>query len=746
MSNSTMKNNPIVKAKVRTGNSINAIKRVMASIKKKVETVEQEDDFETQRSVCEQSTIYKPKRQQRYSLFEHTFRYLKSMNRVLTRELFDSLVSDLNEYYTKDSLNPQQRMIFDFIINNPTQHISLNAPPGTGKSYTLKTIATQCNPKMYSVVYKHDLVQSFMLLAVPKTAASFFMSLFDLKYSHYTALTNYLSVDVSPGYYLMMLIQLVRRAMVKEPLKYLYIIDECTVLPKLLLVSVIMYLKHYKCGLILCGDNNQLGAIHESSNSKQSTFELIKPLMDREFTLITNERCSDPEYNKVLRYFGSLSSEQKLYPIIQAFISIRFFRLLTSISDINDVHLGALYKYITDDIHSKYIELGVLKAPYFLIENSMVGTTEAYDTFKDSESVGKFIYYLPISKDLVYYYKSISETSKVKIIEIEKETLTIQSIYNEKDINIIGRSSIGKCIMDNHKEYLCKNRFGVLYNFPIYPANIMSSHMSQGCTIPKNVQINLYEATMKSVYVMFSRIMQESNITRINMPDAPNYMLSAILATDKLCDPSHQFTFDEAYNIIREFKYYTLNSELYKLLGEFCSTLNVDKRKNIRKIMQEKTENENFMMLEFLEEKPTFNYNKTLINIIKYKDIVLLLAHVPPQIAAIWIHEYSIANKDFTIFYHKNEVRDLGVCEPFLAVPYWYKIGETTLKYIERISEYDHLTDAVCNKYTNYQRFEFFKDVHKKCLENPDHDDLKGPLFSEEWLKEQLISFKKYLA
>lgn len=63
------------------------------------------------------------------------------------------------ESYKPENLNEQQRAVFDYVMNNQTAITILQAGPGTGKTFTMLTIAhylTSRNRIPNVVIYKHD--------------------------------------------------------------------------------------------------------------------------------------------------------------------------------------------------------------------------------------------------------------------------------------------------------------------------------------------------------------------------------------------------------------------------------------------------------------------------------------------------------------------------------------------------------------------------------------------------------------
>lgn len=681
-----------------------------------------------------------------FNLFDDTSKYLKRFGKKLGMTDFFNKRKTISEVFKSDKLNDKQLAIFNYMKKNKKHVISLNAPPGTGKSFTLKTIAATCIPQMVAIVYKHDLVQSFLFLAIPKTTASYSMKVLGLGYMSLVGLQKTTSSTMTPNTYLYCCVSLLRSALTRSPPNNLYVIDECTVIHKLTLIVLIMHLKHYQRGLILCGDNNQLGSITDSAHSRQSIFTLIEPMLNQSFTLIDNERCKDPEYNKIIRYLGAYSTDDNVYPHVQALIAMRFFEKLIQPAEITDIHLGAEYKFITNHLHNKYMSMNVLRSPYYFIEDGEIITeTPEYIKYKNTTNVGKFPYYLPLHVGMTYYYKSLSAHSKVVLTQIKDGYVVVRPIGSKSLINVV-KAPIGQCILENHREYLVGPEYKALFNYPLYPANIMSAHMSQGCTIRDKIAIDLNHATMKSAYVMFSRIPEEEMIRRITLNSGISYILSVILNIRKVTDPDYKPTYDECMDYLKQFKLYTASLESYSLISQFCESTDKKERKRIRTELKNVCANYPTKDISPIDINDADINQNTLSVISKNYKIVTLLAHAPPQVAAVWIHEYSRVDPEFRMFFPTQGEHDMGVNTEYLGMCYAYTNGETTPQYLDRIAKLERHTDeCIVYNYVDYKLVPFITAVREAYkTRNPDSEDSLKSLFTKEWLLEELEKFKMY--
>lgn len=660
-------------------------------------------------------------------------KYGVGSNGYLTERVFNEQRFKKQREHTPETMNLKQKAVFDYVIKDPKTIIALNAPPGTGKSYTLKTIAGRCTPHMEIIIYKHDLLVSFIHLAIPMTNASFFMDLLCLSFFQLKAVDSRISINMTGNAYLMITLELLRMMCLRVPQNLIYVFDECTVANKLLLVTTIMYLKKYKRTVVLCGDNNQLGAIHDGKHSRSiSTFELIKPMAEVSFTLQINERCKDEEYNKLIGFIGSQSNSDPLNDELAAYISMRIFYAMITPDSVMDIHMGYEYRHITLNLHQKYLEDDVLRVPYMVRKGEYLVQCPEAEKYQNTTNVGKFFYYIPLIIGMEYYHKTLNEDSIKTLIEIDKYVLTLRDSRGEKvDVTM---DRIGTCIIENHREYLSRNEEGALYGFPIYPTNIMSSHMSQGCTINRKISINLKNATNRAAYVMFSRATGEDKISRVVLENGLNYLLSAIIAQKDLCStnkPSHE----SCIEALKTYKKYNAIPEVMPLISNFCMASYAERPK-IRKEIKKLISSQNGSPLDKVESDETIQMESTLEKIIKNESLIMKLANLPPPSAAIWVNEYSKLNFEFQDFLVTDESTKQVQNDLFFKTVFWYAHNENTLEYITRLEkfqsfepEFQYFTKT-CKTHPTYQYF------LKKFENVTEYNPLDTSMFTEEELLE----------
>lgn len=197
-----------------------------------------------------------------------------------------------SKFYSVEKLNKDQRTVFDYIFNHNESIVGIQAGPGCGKSFLLKTMGfdrdMQHKTKFMVVIFKKDLLDTFDYFNGDKwTVAKFMMNLLGLNYCSYTALHLQLSVHHITSYqYLLVLIALFARARHTNRHQVIFKFDEYTVISKELLYVVLMVCRYQNHGAIFCGDRNQLQTIHSSAHTYQfSSFDMVEAFPDKTFTL-----------------------------------------------------------------------------------------------------------------------------------------------------------------------------------------------------------------------------------------------------------------------------------------------------------------------------------------------------------------------------------------------------------------------------------------------------------------------------
>lgn len=509
------------------------------------------------------------------------------------------------ELYTADKLNKEQRAVFDYAIMNDRNVIVLQAGPGTGKTFTMLTIsnhlATTDKMNMANVViYKRDLVDTYRLSAYGYTVAKFVMRIFDIKYKAYESLERHMSQTMSIEYFINVIVTLMRNVQLETKddnfRTRLLILDEYTVIPKPLLLIVMLTLKRYQIGAIICGDRNQLQNIHNSTHAGDcSAFDIVSAFADRSFMLSRNERCTDVVYNEKVNFIGRYSRDVPVDSWGFAVISAMFYKNLVRTVSPQDMILGRYHSLITDAVDKivKNVDYNIASAVWFIesadppesvhgvqlqpnsgiyLPNPTVRYCEAIQRYtaenEDCGSLknpkplpanvakhcpGKYLTYLPLIIGQSYFLRDFTERtlSTLQSYTLDSfgqvQTVTVTSQHKQQQAQLtesnpeisLSRTHCNRVMFEKHMTYLlcdgkdnANNVRGALNNFPIYPAFIMSIYMSQGRTISNSVSFLLQHSTYQCLYVAVSRVTSADNVNAVSIPNTVPYFVSTVLNFD----------------------------------------------------------------------------------------------------------------------------------------------------------------------------------------------------------------------
>lgn len=419
-------------------------------------------------------------------------------------EYADVIYLERSNFYSALKLNSCQRAVFDYVYRNSQAIIGIQAGPGCGKSFLLKTMGydrkMQHKTKFMVVIFKKDLLDTFDYFHGEKwTVAKFMMILLNLKFFAYTALDMQLSVhNISPYQYLLILISLYARAKYEERHQIMFKFDEYTVISKELLYVVLMVCKYNKIGAIFCGDRNQLQTIHSSAHTSHfSSFDMVAAFADKTFTLAKNERCQDEMYNEIVAFLSQFSSNKKLDSFAFAVVGALFPTRLHENSKYEHTHLAGTHAELThlahalvcrDNIPVEFYCIDMSRTRDKLSPNVDSGNNVGIVSDVDEEScnnnekrkyqlqptyewvcysekmqgdripdVNKYLPYLPLKVGATYYYQMISDKTVVKLIsyDAEKHECVVEQTIGEiTNLITVRRSSSYHAITEQHEQYL----------------------------------------------------------------------------------------------------------------------------------------------------------------------------------------------------------------------------------------------------------------------------------------------------
>lgn len=602
-----------------------------------------------------------------------------SVNVFLDPISFNKCESALEkEIYTEERLNKEQKQIYQYMFDNPNSMVLVQAGPGTGKTFTMLTLAHAWKKPVSVVIYKHDLLRTFRNCARRFTVAKLFMTVWNLYFPVYVGLELQLSGRMSAIQFVNVVVSLLRRAKLPPILgKSIVILDEYTVIPKPLLFILLLLLKYHKIGTVICGDKNQLQNIHNSSHTGQcSSYDIATALVDRTFTLTKNERCGDADYNDLVDYVSRFSSDKRLDKFGYALAAALFHRKFMTESSITDTHLASRHRDLTNTVHMMTINTAAPVSFYMINpsgvhdESRVKGVRQQNGFYLPNVTLDyirksapdKYLPYLPLIVGCRYFVDYYSEYSQATLVKVDAASETVYMRYDNGNLIDVRKQNCNDVMFEKHCRFLLNNgddegREGVgnLYNYPIYMANVMSIHMCQGRTIRNDVDIILNDSTYQGFYVSMSRVTTPKQITRVILPDIPSHLVSTVINFPQICSrPDGMLTVEELDSCLgRNYMHYPIrDAELTKhtmyTLGRFFASQDVNERRLIRDQLCRTFTEINPEVLECVPVKqqvtngyqPGAEHNATMTLILRYKYVVLALSLVDEKDSYVWIHEF----------------------------------------------------------------------------------------------------------
>lgn len=580
--------------------------------------------------------------------------------------------------YSYEKLNQEQRIVYDYVAANPQDIITIQAGPGCGKSFLLKTIAYNLpNIHKHVIIFKHDLLYSFRHCAERHTVAKFIMQTLQINYFEYKALDKQISMNITSVEFMLSIVAMIKKAQLKNIKFSILFLDEYTIVSKPILLILLMILEYHKIGTIICGDKNQLQNIHNSQHAILSAHTLAKSFSRREFNLHINERCKDTAYNNFVNYFADFSSNRKLDNYTYAILSTVFINQLVQLPNYNSIHLASTHQELTNLIHTMVCN-NKYHTDFYLVDQSRIqsepntvlqhtlATMEYLSSAKSNNEVpvpGKFLPYLPLVIGARYYILKHSEYSQGVLVEYRHEDGIIKMLYDNGTLQEFTRMSSKQVLFDEHCEYLMRNvepsedLRGTIYGFPIYPANFMSIHKCQGCTIRGELDLILNKTNYQGLYVALSRVTSPKQIARVTIPNQVSHLVSTIVNYPEHCIVNGQIGIDLIRERMINYKFYQIDNSIVRIVGEICLdfilAVTYEAKFELRqKLLDYLIEYQiNFTILQNPTILEASDYNLiTMSKIIKYRDVFRALACLNVLDYNVWLHEFILANPDMSLF------------------------------------------------------------------------------------------------
>ncbi|ATY70179.1 DNAhel 2 [Tomelloso virus] len=688
-------------------------------------------------------------------------------------EMYDKVRHD-NEMvmYRECNLNSEQREIFDCIKEDPTRIILLQAGPGCGKSYTLKTIAYGIkNVKFDTIIYKLDLLDSFKYNTRRFTVAKFVMRLLQIGYFQYQALDRLLSQTISFYDFMLVITAMIKKSKLPNMLGGVVFLDEYTVVSKPILLVTLMLLEYHKIGAIICGDRNQLQNIFNSRHAPLSSYKIASSFADKSFVLHKNERCSDKDYNDIIGYISQFSCNRRLDDFAFAMVSAIFLPQLIAPPNYYQVHLAGTHQELSTLAHTLVCN-NRIPTEFYAIDRSKVRNPETVSsTLLPTEAlleyqrridrnepprVDKFLPYLPLMKGGRYFVNKHSEHSQGILKEINPDGSLLMEMDDGNKI-LVTRNTKDGVMFEEHRKYLLNNESGRLYSYPIYPAEFMSIHMCQGCTIVENLDLILTNTQYQGLYVAMSRVTRPEQISRVTIPNQLSFIVSTIIHFPKLVE-TMKITVNDLELGMTNYVFYDVShnaSPFLPLIHDFILNTDPNVRRRLRNAIIEHASTYPQRIIQHDFKPPDAPSELlTMSTIIKYREIFMALACVDEIDRNVWLHEYILCTPEFGAllpndfransitnynrkFFDDNELTRLGGLNDA------YPMEMSTIEYIEfkskaaiRMQEHDRLKNEKYiikqnGPYDFLESTEFCAKIYKRIKEATEK-------INSEWLIDEL--------
>lgn len=703
-----------------------------------------------------------------------------SRNTVPIFDIKDDEIYDREEHsieierYRVEHLNDGQTEIWNYIGQNRNKIIMIQAGPGCGKSFVLKSIAYNLkNCRFDTIIYKHDLLLSFKYNSRRWSVARFAMKIWGLQFFQYTAFDKLLSSRISSYEFILVIISMIKKALLPKFKHGIVFLDEYTVVSKPILLVILMLLEYHEIGAVICGDRNQLQNIHNSRHAKLSSYRLATSFAHKQFELTKNERCSNESYNNFINYISKYSSDKNLDAFAYAIVSAVFLRQLIEPANYHQIHLAGTHQELSDLAHMMVCN-NKYPVDFYYIDQSRLRdkqqstpilqqTKTLNDYLKriqnnEPPSVDKFLPYIPLVIGAKYYVNKHSEYSQGILKSINPDgTLTME--MNNGDINLIKRNTRDSVIFDQHREFLLDRALGKVYAYPIYPCNFMSIHKCQGCTITENLDLLLSNTNYQGLYVALSRVTRPEQIARVSIPNQISYIISTIINFPQHAE-NKPITVLELQQGLTNYIFYDVSRDMTpfsSLIMEFILQSGIERKRELRKQIISLAKNYPQTLVQYTELKDNDDCTSNLLTmslIIKYRQVFLALSCLDDLDRNVWVHEYLLANSEMACLLPKNfqknsktlpsdvEIKQINELIKFANLNETYEMEMSTLDYIkakstvevrmtpeDRKSNEKFLIESI-DEYAGRETTEFCAKVYRRLINNE-------PI-TETWLIDEL--------
>jgi len=466
------------------------------------------------------------------------------------------------------TLNESQRTAFhklnNYIANNDNGIIIIDAPPGVGKSFLVKSWGCIHKRSPFCMVYKNELAKDLSNFGSinAKSTCSFIMKSWKVKYKDAIVLFDETKEDECKDCYelsaicrncdfkifhkLLRYITTVRLGMgiMGEVNEKILIMDEYTTASPWLIAILIFISQCCNVFIIFVGDKNQLGLSKSAHHRGRSNWSVIEPFVKDagKIELMKQVRIKDATHLNLINVIKrNIISDRDDTPNTFAAMYFLFESLgkrvfesepIDSVMYIAERHIDLKARMLYNISKKKS---GVLKQRFkFLLDDG----TLVFDNegLNDNQTPrGKFLPYFLLVVGWLYKIMDRSSDHYTKVGVLlrlptdEIDSMDLKLIHSGEVIRLpyrpLYKSSccMGTLYDDHYKDLIKKieceyedRSVEEIYNWPIRYYNYYTFCSVQGHTINKsiNMEINLTTKCLNSIYVALSRVVVGDQIKR----------------------------------------------------------------------------------------------------------------------------------------------------------------------------------------------------------------------------------------
>ncbi|UVX94928.1 helicase 2 [Callinectes sapidus nudivirus] len=471
----------------------------------------------------------------RQSLFHHVKKIENLVQFKKTYSKYFECVwneNDIKIYIIVNSMNDDQKYvyfnIFDKIMNSSKGSISsIDACPGTGKTFLTACILVSCNFDSTYMVYTNRLSESMNNIyfeGVSITCCRFLMKLLKINYPKAKNLWNIRGMTLEEKCK-----EIQTLAKNHKVAHRLYIVDEDSVLSPFFIYFMYCLQVFHNIHLIFIGDKYQQIPINATKYHSGVNYELIEILApDSLYTLTTNVRQNgDVEFVNILKdfltYFKKCDNRKMSFAMKYFFYSKLHEKFNVS-ENFKAMFFAAYHRKLKARMlrYEKHLETNNIKykkAYIHIKKNKMLQPVSNISQLK------KFRPYIVLVIGAKYVYSPTSTVSFIVTLkEIRENTLKLHNEQWNRNI-IVSRIQLNSYFTSEQLiEILAKMEYPTMYQFPIREL-INTYHAAQGLTIANSqVELDLDCKSMNSFYVGLTRIKTRDQLTKIHTQDLLNLM------------------------------------------------------------------------------------------------------------------------------------------------------------------------------------------------------------------------------